>query len=491
MTFFRKKKGNCGEASCIVNYVNQRLAGETVEPMTTIKYPLHQTVYDLFDKFFKNEEMISISAKELLDIVTKMSSFDVNMSQISSDLKDFATELADLSESNLAIVEETTASMNMVSDSVNDSSITLNKLAVDSQELLKSNREGMEELNEINILKENVMENSSLMNTRIEELVKLADNITEIVSGVGAIAEQTNLLALNASIEAARAGEHGRGFAVVATEIQKLAENTKSSLVGMSSFLTDIQSAAMNGKDSMKNTIESSTNMSAKIENVYGTMQKNMDLLHETIQDVQNVNESMSGVKISTAEISEAMDASSKDAEQLTTMTKTILEDVAHSNELAKQITQIDEDLSGVTLHLFDALRGSTHNISNEELEATIDKALNAHQNWLGTLKKIVEEEKTYPLQTDSTKCAFGHFYHALHVEHPMLREEWSKIDVLHHQVHNSGDEIIRAIRSNNQSKANELYKKTEQFSGQMIAALDQLERIVDDMAAKGIKLYD
>ncbi len=491
MTFFRKKKGNCGEASCIVNYVNQRLAGETVEPMTTIKYPLHQTVYDLFDKFFKNEEMISISAKELLDIVTKMSSFDVNMSQISSDLKDFATELADLSESNLAIVEETTASMNMVSDSVNDSSITLNKLAVDSQELLKSNREGMEELNEINILKENVMENSSLMNTRIEELVKLADNITEIVSGVGAIAEQTNLLALNASIEAARAGEHGRGFAVVATEIQKLAENTKSSLVGMSSFLTDIQSAAMNGKDSMKNTIESSTNMSAKIENVYGTMQKNMDLLHETIQDVQNVNESMSGVKISTAEISEAMDASSKDAEQLTTMTKTILEDVAHSNELAKQITQIDEDLSGVTLHLFDALRGSTHNISNEELEATIDKALNAHQNWLGTLKKIVEEEKTYPLQTDSTKCAFGHFYHTITIEHDAIKDDWNAIESIHERFHLIGHQVIDAIKAGDFEEARKLYHEAENISKQVFTLLDKIKKTVANQTKQGIRIME
>ena len=128
-----RKKGNCNEARCIVDYVNNRLEGKNVEPLSNIDYPLHQNVYDLFMKFFKNEEMISISAKELLDMVTTMSSFDVNMSQISYDLKNFSSDLSNLSSSNLAIVEETTSAMSVVSDAVNDSTLILDKLASDSK----------------------------------------------------------------------------------------------------------------------------------------------------------------------------------------------------------------------------------------------------------------------------------------------------------------------------------------------------------------------
>ena len=54
------------------------------------------------------------------------------------------------------------------------------------------------------------------------------------------ISEQTNLLALNASIEAGRAGESGLGFAVVAEKVQKLAEESKSSVKKTVGIVTNI-----------------------------------------------------------------------------------------------------------------------------------------------------------------------------------------------------------------------------------------------------------
>ena len=75
-----------------------------------------------------------------------MSNHDVNMSQISYDLKDFTREIADLSESNLAIVEETTASMYVVTEAVNNSSATLERLAESSEKLIDRNNESVQRL---------------------------------------------------------------------------------------------------------------------------------------------------------------------------------------------------------------------------------------------------------------------------------------------------------------------------------------------------------
>ena len=69
------------------------------------------------EKLKQNEKRMSDAAKQILDIVTSVSSFDVEMSFISEELLRFAKELSSLSESNLAIVEETTAAMNEVNNS--------------------------------------------------------------------------------------------------------------------------------------------------------------------------------------------------------------------------------------------------------------------------------------------------------------------------------------------------------------------------------------
>lgn len=483
-----RHKGNCKEAQCIVNYIKSKMEGKKIDP-PEIKYYLHKEVYDICEHFFKNEEMISVSAKDLLEIVTQISSYDVNMSRISYDLNEFAKETAELSESNLAIVEETTATMLEVQETVNNSSEILERLSESSKELIEKNNESMLKLSEINTLKENVIEYSRIMSSKMDELFDMVEKVNLIVSNVGTIAEQTNLLALNASIEAARAGENGRGFSVVAAEIRKLSENTKKSLEGMKAFMNQIHEAAVNGRQSMKNTFQASTEMSGKINDVYSTMQNNMELLNKTIDDVQVVNSIMSGVKISTNEVSKAMETSSADAQKLHLMARNISEYSEKCAQLADEITIMDDSISEITRNLFASLSGSMYNITNDELKANIKKARMAHIKWVETLKRIVSEGIIYPLQTNSSKCAFGHFYYAVSVNHPSIKEDWDAIEEIHNKLHIGGQKTIDAVKSGQTAEALEIYAEVEKLSKQIVKLLDKIEKEIDVLTENGVQL--
>jgi len=467
-------KPQCKEAECILKYVEDSLAGKPSH-CPEINYHLHKKVLNQFQRLLDSEAKMSESAKEILDIVSSLSSFDVGMTHISNQLTDFASEMATVSESNLAIVEQTTAHMNEVNAAVAATSETLNNLSRDSEALAKKNDESMELLKDLQSLKDNVIHDNETMIENLQHLINLAAEVGNIVSGVQDIADQTNLLALNAAIEAARAGENGRGFAVVAQEIRKLADDTKQKLKGMMQFVNSIQSAAEESKKSLNNTIISSSQMSEKIEAVSDTVSKNMSMLNNVIKDVDMINKSMQGIKTATDEINQAMEASSNDAEKLSMMTHSIHQDALRSVEFAGQISQIDNRLSDILHVMFQSLEGGVHAITKEEILAVISKAVEAHIKWVQVLKTSVDEMRIYPLQTNSKKCAFGHFYNAIRINYTEIIKDWEQIGSVHHEFHLMGDRVMEAIKNNQKAEARNLYDEAEALSKKIIHLMEKV----------------
>lgn len=86
----------CYEANNIIEYVEEKMKGnKTPEPK--VQYPIHVKLLNNYKKLFSNEEIMSSSAKNLLDINASLSDFDVEMSSISYELIDFAEEMSQLS----------------------------------------------------------------------------------------------------------------------------------------------------------------------------------------------------------------------------------------------------------------------------------------------------------------------------------------------------------------------------------------------------------
>ncbi len=479
--FKKIAKKPCREANSIAQYVDDLLAGKEVEP-PQVEYPLHVTLLGYFQRLLENEKNMALSANEILDIVSSLSSFDVGMSHISYQLTDFAQEMSSISESNLAIVEQTTASMSEVKDSIDTTASTLENLSQESEILAEKNDTSINLLQDVQELKEDVLKNTTVMNDKIQQLANLATEVGKIVNSVQSIAEQTNLLALNAAIEAARAGENGRGFAVVATEIRKLADDTKGNLEGMKEFVGHIHTASEESVESLNSTLTSTNQMSEKIETVYDTVKINVDMLKSVISDVENISISMDGIKLSADEIDQAMEASSSDAEMLSHMTLNIHNEATQSVEFSKKISEIDDHLSEIIRHMFDNVQCGRYSTTGQDLQNIIERAKATHSDWLNDLDKMITQMRVYPLQTDSRKCAFGHFYHSINVDHPNIADDWHNIDRLHHEFHLLGDQVIDAVKRNDKNAATNLRNEAKDISVRLMNLLDTVHQKLNNI---------
>lgn len=469
---FKNKGKLYTEGNGIVEVIDKKFQGEDVE-LPKVHQPIYKKMLMYFQKLLSSEKMMASSTKRLLDTVINLSSFDVQISYLSKGLSKLAKNLSELSENNLSTVEETTAGITTINEAITGISIKLNDLSDSAIEIVDKNHKSNNQINEIDELRGTVIENASSMNNKISLLIELTENVSAIVDTVESIASQTNMLALNASIEASRAGTQGRGFAVVAEEIKKLAENTKISLDDMRAIVLDIKVATNEGKESMDNTINFTNQMSGKISNVHTTITENVGLLEETMSGIKLISEDINEMKLAVGEINESMEASSKDAENLTNMTSKIFEDAEQSSIMAKKVSEIDDTLSDIVYSQMCVINQSAHPISNKEIIMQIKKAKESHINWFNILKTMIVNMELSPLQLNSNKCAFGHFYHSIDIGHPTIALKWKSIDKLHNSFHSIGDKVKTAIKFDDNLTAKKLENEAQKISNEMFEILD------------------
>lgn len=126
-------------------------------------------------------------------------------------------------------------------------------------------------------------EQTNLLNISLKAMDSMIDDVGDIVNqilnssnDVSQIALQTNILALNAGIEASRAGDYGRGFAVVAENVRKLSDESKLAAENISEVSTVIisllQEKLNNFKDRITNIASVAEESSAASEELVASM---------------------------------------------------------------------------------------------------------------------------------------------------------------------------------------------------------------------------
>ncbi|SHO49380.1 methyl-accepting chemotaxis protein [Desulfopila aestuarii] len=100
------------------------------------------------------------------------------------------------------------------------------------------------EIENQNSIVSHIAESNRHSRTYIHGLGESIQAIHTIIDAVGDITDQTRLLALNATIEAARAGSAGKGFGVVASEVKLLSQKTDQATIDIMSKIKAIEKSS-------------------------------------------------------------------------------------------------------------------------------------------------------------------------------------------------------------------------------------------------------
>ncbi len=458
------------------SHLAQSLAA--LEPADYSKEPEIGAVYERLVKGRRDFE--DVLAKDM-KAVMQISALDLVLSSHTDGMIRISDNVATATEiiHNAAI--ETADAAGVVSEQHEELTNTIIMASDATQQVCEKIEKGQQELTEIRSLSSDTIQVSEEMQKDMDELFNVINHMNEVIAGINSISSQTNLLALNASIEAARAGEAGRGFAVVAEEIRKLAEETQKLTGNMGKFVEGIRNASEKSAKSATNTIEALGEMTEKISKVW-------EINEENQRHVSKVNDEISSLAAVSEEISSCMSEMETQSASIQEQCGILKDDAARMNEVSEELKQATAPIAEIETVLDEAVKmmgqmtkDDFYRLERKEFAKYIASALEAHRAWLANLKKMTDTHTVLPIQLDSKRCGFGHFYYAMEPRNPEIRAIWDKIGEKHKKFHDYGSSVVKALFDEDYISAEKIYKEAETYSKELLSDLEKMKQIAEN----------
>ena len=412
-------------------------------------------------------------------------------------------------EENTSIIENSshsiTMSIDLIDDSINSTSSitaevcqahenltsTIIGASEESSRVLDEIDECQQELTTITEMSGKATTTATDMKEDIKELLNVIQHMNEVIESINSISSQTNLLALNASIEAARAGEAGRGFAVVAEEIRQLADETKKLTGNMGEFISSIRSASQKSSESVDTTVSELANIDERIQSVWKITDNNRSSMNQITNSISSLAAVSEEISSSMNELDNQMENISAQSQALQTNATLLNTASATIDSIIEPARAIEQKLDTSVKTMGNMAHDAFYMLDNQVLINSLNNAIDAHKNWLKTLKTMADSGEVRPLQTDPTKCGFGHFYYAFQLVNPQAKEIWDGLADKHKTFHNFGTEMLSAIKSGRTDELHTIYDQAENFSKDLLSDFDKLIRIIENLSKDKIRIFE
>lgn len=418
---------------------------------------------------------------KLLSAVMEISKLDLALVEYPKEMEAIAIEVENATKEITQQSKDTLEAANQVMNLQEEFTHTIIACATDSSDVVERMAEGQKDLTEIRNLSVTTQKLSNEMKEDMNELHSVIGNIHSVIQGINSISSQTNLLALNASIEAARAGEAGKGFAVVANEIRILAEQTSELIGSMGDFLNSIEVASDKSVKSAEGTIEALSTMAEKMGHIWEINEANENA-------IKGVNENISSLTASSEEIAALMNDLESQSASIANHCENLEAETEKMIDISEKLKATAEPIGIVEENMDDAAKmmGTMANdpfffIGKKEYAKHINASIGAHKGWLASLKKMVESKSVMPLQVDSAKCGFGHFYYSVQPSEEMgFKPIWDGLEEKHRRFHGFGRQAIDALSMGDYDEADRIYMEAENYSKTLLADLNQIKDILE-----------
>lgn len=441
-------------------------------------YSKNPKLGDIYKRLLRGRRQFENVMDKDIQAIMQISSLDLTLNYVTDEMYGISENVAEGTEIIRASAEECSHVAEQVNGQHEELTNTIIRAAEDTDEVYKKIEAGQNELSLIKDLSAKTIDESKEMRKDMDELLNVINHMNEVIAGINSISSQTNLLALNASIEAARAGEAGRGFAVVAEEIRQLAEETQKLTANMGNFVNRIKGASQKSAASVTSTIDALDTVTEKIGQVW-------EINNENQKSVSHINDSISSLASVSEEISSSMVEMESQAvsikeqcHNLEGNTNSLRSASEKLKAATKPVVTIENVLSEATKQLGDMTDDAFFRMEYEEFGKYMDTAIQAHKAWLKNLSKMVEEKEVLPIQLNSRKCGFGHFYYSMTPKTPEINKIWQTVAEKHKKLHDYGNHVLKALMAENYNEAARYCREAEDYSKVLISDLEEMKKI-------------
>lgn len=274
----------------------------------------------------------------------------------STEINHASVDLSRRTENQAAALEETAAALDALTASV------------------KANANGASEVEStVRTTRAEAEESGKVVKAAVSKMTEIqrsSEQISNISGTIEDIAFQTNLLALNAGVEAARAGDAGKGFAVVASEVRALAQRSSDAAKEIKALITSSGQHVRTGVDQVNRA-------GAVIENIVGR--------------VAHISDLVSNIAAGAAEQSSGLGEINIGVTQLDRVTQQNAAMVEESSAASQGLQQDATTLAGLVSHFRIQDGGARAAVPKPATAAPVDSAPAATTPAMAKLKAAAE----------------------------------------------------------------------------------------------------